>query len=102
MTAAKIRFNFDSARARANELDEIADMLRRKCLKGMQDAQEELAAAWKGENANRFLQKSERLELEIQKSAAKLHSVSEAIRQNARIIYDAEMQARRIAEENEN
>lgn len=99
-TEAQIHFNFANARARANELDEAADALQRKCVKGMESVHEDLSGGWRGDSANRFTQKMMWLQGDIQQSVMELQQIAGMIRKNAQIIFDAEMEALRIAREN--
>ena len=100
-TKAQIEFDFEQARRRAAELEEIAAELSRISRRDMENAKTELAGAWKGESAHSFQTKAGILQKEIKSTAGELNSVAAAIREIAQRIYEAEMEALCIAIERE-
>ena len=96
---SEIRFNFRQALAQASELDGVADRLERLADKTMEGSMQTLSGAWKGQNATAFLRKEDTLKKEIRKTPTEIHNVADDIRRIAKRIYDAEMEALRIATE---
>ncbi|MDO4329650.1 MAG: WXG100 family type VII secretion target [Lachnospiraceae bacterium] len=98
-TRSEIRFNFRQALSQADELDDVADRLERLSGKTMESSMQNLAAAWKGQNATAFLKKEDILKGDIKKTASQIHDIADDIRRIARRVYEAEMEALRIASE---
>lgn len=96
---SEIRFNFRQALNQADRLDNLADRLDRLSGKTMESSMQTLSAAWKGENATAFLRKEDILKKEIRTTAGSIHDIADDIRRIARRVYDAEMEALRIANE---
>lgn len=97
-TRTRIEMDFKQAMAQADEVDEIADRLSDISGGQLGDALQNLAAAWRGENAVSYLGKGARLQDKISASSGELHETAASIRRAARRIYNAEMEALRIAE----
>lgn len=85
----------------ANRLDEIARSVS-KASSGMGNALHSVQSGWTGENAALYIGKGGRLQGNIESSANSLRSIASTIRSVAQSIYDAEMEALRIAEERDN
>ncbi|MDO5348963.1 MAG: WXG100 family type VII secretion target [Lachnospiraceae bacterium] len=98
-TRSEIRFNFRQALSQADELDGVADRLERLSGKTMESSMQKLAAAWKGQNAAAFLKKEDILKGDMKKTASQIHDIADDIRRIARRVYEAEMEALRIASE---
>lgn len=96
---SEIQFNFQQALKRAEELEEIAEELKRLADRELEDSFDSLSAAWKGEAASAYLRKGSRLKEKILRSAKDLKSTAAVIRRTAKRIYDAEMYAYRLAKE---
>lgn len=98
LTKAVIRFNFRRAMQQADELDEIANSLSRMAKADFESTMQNISVNWKGENADRYLEKGDRLQGKMCSSANSLHGIAADIRRVARSIYNAEMRALAIAE----
>jgi len=94
----RIKIDFALARRRADEIDEIADDLAKIAKKDMENSMRGLMGCWRGDSANQYLAKSDRLQGEINKTANELRSIASNVRATARRIYEAEMEALRIAQ----
>lgn len=101
-TSAQIQFDFAQARRRAEELEEIAAELNRLARNDMEAVMGEVSAAWRGDSASLYLSKADRLQQEITGSSRDLNSIAASIRTIARRMYEAEMEALRIATQREN
>lgn len=98
-TKAQIEFDFEQARRRAAELEEIAADLSQLSKRDMENTRAELSGAWKGESAQLFQTKAGKLQEDIQDTAKELNTIAATIREIAQRIYEAEMEALRIATE---
>ena len=99
LTRSVIMFNFRRAQQQAEELDEIADSLSRMAKNDFENTMQNVAAAWKGENASKYLIKGDKLQGNMCSTAQSLRGIAADIRKVARRIYEAEMAALAIAEE---
>ena len=96
---SEIRFNFRQALSQADDLDDLADRLVKLYGTTMENSMQLLAQAWKGENATAFLNKETILKGDIRKTASEIRDIASDIRSIARRVYNAEMEAWRIANE---
>lgn len=94
-----IEMNFRKAKEQAAQLEELAARLDNLAQKDIQETMQNLSGAWKGDSAEDYIQKGNRLEENIVATAAKLKQIAAAIRSTARRTYEAEMRAREIARE---
>ncbi len=97
-TRTEIRMNFKQTLQQADMLDRVGDKLDRLADRTLEDSMQMLAVAWKGENASAFLNKENRLKGNIKETGGAIHEIAEDIRRIARRVYEAEMEALRIAE----
>ncbi|WP_349943930.1 WXG100 family type VII secretion target [Lacrimispora sp. BS-2] len=97
-----IEFDFRLAKQKANELDEIAENLQNLSNNKFNNTMQNLSAGWKGESASLYLNKGQILQEDIIKTSKNLREVASTIRAVAKRIYEAEMEALRIAEERDN
>ena len=97
----QIQMNFSQAERKAAELDGIAGDLSRLSGTDLHNTLNSLGNNWKGENAGLYIGKGFQLMENMEKTAASLRQTAETIRSVARNIYNAEMEALRIAEERE-
>lgn len=95
---ASIEFNFRKAVSQADRLDQTADRLNRLANNQFGNTLQGLAASWKGENASMYLDKGDRLQGQMDGTAKELHRIASDIRRIAKRMYDAEMEALRIAQ----
>jgi len=99
MSSGQIRFDFEQANRQAQKLDDVADRLEELANKKVENARQELPNYWQGSSAKAFQGKQGELKDAILKSARDLHGEANRIRRIAQIIYEAEMEAWRIANE---
>lgn len=97
-TRGQIVFDFNNAQSQARRLDDLASELERRVVHGLADSVQELSSAWKGSSASAYLQKEERLQNNISKTASNLRDIASEIRIVAKRVYDAEMYAIYIAQ----
>lgn len=98
-TDSEIRFDYNKAIRRAEELEEAARNLRQLSDRELEDSLQSLANAWRGEAANAYIRKGNQLQEKILANARKLTDTAKTIRSTAKRTYDAEMWAYRIAQE---
>lgn len=97
-TRASIIFNFNKAKKQADELDAIANKMKKLSGGDFADTMQNISSNWKGENASAFLQKGAFVQEDMLSTANSLHGVASEIRSIARRIYTAEMKAIELAE----
>ena len=85
-----IEMNFRQAKQQAAQLEELAARLENLAKQDLQETMQELSGVWKGENAEAYMRKGNRLEENIAATAAKLKQIA---------TYETEMRAREIAAE---
>ena len=95
----EIRINYTNALNQAKALDNIAARLRDAANRDFQDAMSAIGAAWKSDSAPDYLKKGQKVREDMCKTAKNLGDIAEAIRKIAQRIYNAEMEAWRIAHE---
>lgn len=93
-----IQFNYRRAISQANQLDDLADELKRLATRNVDSALDNVAASWKGDTSNMFLQKGNKAKEDLIKSARQLSNTAAAIRRAAENVRRAELEAKRIAE----
>lgn len=98
-TYASITFDFNQAKAEATKLEHIAAQMKKMADRNMQNALNQLANGWKGESATLYIRKCETVRSNIIAEANDLIKIASSIRSVAQRIYNAEMEAKRLAEE---
>lgn len=101
-TRAQINMNYREAMQQARDLDTLAGRIRSTANQKVEESMQLLSSGWKGNNATEFLRKYSELKSQILESAEELRSIADDIRTAARIIYNAEMEALRIAQSKSN
>ena len=96
---AEIRFHFQQALNQADKLESIADNLEGRAGNKLSSSISDLSGAWRGSNAKQFLRKEDALADDIRRSANQLRDIAGDIKRIAKIVYNAEMEALRIANE---
>lgn len=96
-SGSQIVLDYNNACRQAAKLEQAAASVRKESRR-FQGCRSNVAAAWKGENAERFTGKMGMVTEDLEKIAKSLDKAAEVIRTNARLIYEAEMEAKRIAE----
>lgn len=96
-----IEFDFKKAKEQAKKLDEVAERLNRLSNQSFGGTMQQLSSVWKGENATLYLNKGDRLQEKMNATAGELQNIASDIRAVARRMYEAEMNALRIAQERE-
>lgn len=98
-TYSSIKFDFARAKQEAARLESVADEMKRIANSEMEDTFSQLSSGWKGDSASLYLSKGSKVKHDILNTANDLYAVAESIRRTAQKIYNAEMEAKRIAEE---
>lgn len=97
----QIQMDFTRATQKAKELDDIADNLSKLADTDLQNTLDGLNNDWKGDNAGEYIKKGFALKENMDKTVKDIRETAGTIRTVAKNIYDAEMEALRIAEERE-
>lgn len=97
----QIQMDFTKATQKAKELDDIADNLSKLADTDLQNTLDGLNNDWKGDNAGEYIKKGFALKENMDKTVKDIRETAGTIRTVAKNIYDAEMEALRIAEERE-
>ncbi len=94
----QISMDFQKAKNQANRLDDAARSIRRESNR-FTNCRNDVASAWTGDNASKFTNKMGMVSEDLNKIASNLEKTADVIRKNAKTIYDAEMEAKRIADQ---
>ena len=97
-TSAQIKMNYREAMQQARDLDTLAGKIRTTANQKVEQSMQLLSSGWKGNTASDFLRKYSELKRQILASADELNSIADDIRRTAQIVYNAEMEALRIAQ----
>ncbi len=98
-TRAQIQMNFQSAMARAAELDELSLKIK-KIWNDARELNDRTAVIWQGSGVKEFSLKTGIISVAASTMFSDIGYFADAIRKDARIIYDAEMRALTIARNN--
>lgn len=93
----QIHMDLVKAREQATKLEEAAKSVRNES-KRFETCRNEVRQAWEGDNATKFTGKMGLVSEDLNKIASQLEKTADVIRKNAKKIYDAEMEAKRLAE----
>lgn len=96
-----IKVDFIKAKRQAEEFEKIADQLRAIANGEIDGAMSGVSSGWKGDSADLFLKKGNKLKEDVIKTANQLDAAARTLRQNAQSIYNAEMRALEIAKKRE-
>lgn len=98
MVKMTIELDFAASIKQAEEIERIADDLKNLADNKMSDTVSEMQSCWKGDSAQAFFAKSSIVQGNLEETAEKLMEIAQSIRSAAKKMYDAEMEALRIAE----
>ena len=101
LSEATINFNYQRAIGQAKELEDIASNLSRLSTYDFEIAMNSISRNWKGENADKYLRKGDKLQSDMANTASSLRSVASEIRRIAQNIYDTEMYNLALARQRE-
>lgn len=99
MTEYEITFNYQKAMNQAAELKAIAASLKKVGETQLGECLGKISKNWLGSNAEEFVSKGKKMETKIGKSSKSIVLTAEAMETMAKNIYNAEMEALRIAQE---
>ena len=97
-TRASIEIDFQRAKVQAAKLERIASQMNTLANQTLGGTLQNLSVGWKGENANLYIAKGNKLQEKINVTAGDLRGVASDIRKVAERIYRAEMEALSLAE----
>ena len=93
----RIALDYNRAKKQAASLEEAAANIRRESNR-VRSCKADVAHSWQGDNASRFTGKMSLAAEDLDKIARQLERAAGVVRKNARNIYDAEMEAKRLAD----
>jgi len=98
MTKSQLYMDFTAAKAKASQLEEQASRLEKSVNSEYSNGVNTARGAWKGESADAFRRKADKVAAQTKQAAANMRKIATAIRQAAQTVYNAEMRALEIAE----
>lgn len=99
MSIYTIKMDFRKAMEKARDLDNVSNNLKKLANQQYSGSLNRLSREWTGENSESFIKKGDALREQMTGTAEDIHRAAEVIREIAREIYEAEMEAWRIAHE---
>ena len=97
---SEINFHYERAVTQAERLEEASARLERAADRSLENLLDETYRTWRSEAANQYLKKGQKVEEGLQSAAENLRKTAKNIRAVAERIRAAELEARRIANEN--
>lgn len=95
---ARIEMDFGKAQKQANNLERIANDMKRLSNVEISETLQKISNSWQGENAELYVRKGSILQDQILDTRKKVLRVANKIQRSAKNIYNAEMEAIKIAE----
>ncbi|WP_432627714.1 hypothetical protein [Brotaphodocola sp.] len=86
-----IELDFQNAKSKSRELNEIASQLKKISNVELKDDITMISSAWKGDNASIFCRKLDKLDTKLEKEVKKMERSAESINRIAKWMYDAEL-----------
>lgn len=99
MSLAEINFNYRKALKQASQLEDIARKVKNTSQNELQGILNQVNSAWQSDSAPDYLKKGRKVQTDIATISGNLRSIATTIRTVAQIIYEAELEAWRIAHE---
>ncbi|MBO5303961.1 MAG: WXG100 family type VII secretion target [Lachnospiraceae bacterium] len=94
----EINMDFNNAKNQAANLEAVAKNIENMINNDFEPCMRGISANWKGDNAENYVKKGNRLKADIEKTAKNLRKAASTIRTIAKNIYDAEKAAYEIAQ----
>ena len=98
LSEGQIELNFQKAIRQASKLEQIAAEIERAVSADIAQSMQMLGSGWRGQSADAFLAKEEKALANMRNMSSTLSGLASGIRQSARAIYQAEMEAIRLAQ----
>ena len=98
-TRYEITMDYNRVMSMTSELESLGESFRRVAADQSRDAIRNLGGSWQGENYSAFMRKAETALDDANEIAEFICNMARQIRSNARYVYNAEMEAVRLAEE---
>lgn len=96
---SEIYFNYRLAIEQAKQLDSIASNLTKAADNTLQDVLHDVHNAWKSDSSQQYIKKGEKIGEDTHSTVVNLRSIADTIRTIAERTKQAELEARRIANE---
>lgn len=101
LSEGQIYFNFSQANAKADELDRAAKKLEKEAIQEMDSIISAVNHNWTGDNATAYIAKCKTEMTKLQQVAQNIRTTASTIREIAERLKAAELEALRIAREEE-
>ena len=92
-----IYMDYQKTMSQAEELYQLAAKIKNIKNKDLAGVWSGVSAAWKGENANKYLQKGKKVEKTILSTSSELERTASSLKTIAKRTYKAEMEALQLA-----
>ena len=92
----QISMNYNRVISLTAELDRLADELSKELNENTNNNLSLLRSGWEGDNSNEFMQKVAEMQDDSQDTVSSIKKITAGIRSNAKMVYDAEMEAIRL------
>lgn len=92
-----IKMDFKNAMNQADKLEDAARDIEKTAKTDLAECMKRIGKSWKGESANAYRQKGQKVAEKLIAIAKKLHKTAETIREIAENTYRAEMKALELA-----
>lgn len=96
---SEIYFNYNKAVEQANQLDDIAKRLNNAASQDVEKLLNDINTAWKSDSTAAYIKKGQKVEADMRTTVNNIKNIAGTIRTIAKRIFDAEMEAWRIANE---
>lgn len=93
----KIDIDFEMMMMQANTLERIAEQMETLGSKSFETTLQSIAASWKGDNANLYLEKGEILKNNTITTAQNLRDIAQSLKARTKFLYSREKAAIEIA-----
>lgn len=95
-TDHQISMEYNRVLTLTDELDRLADKLSKEVNENTNSNLGALFAGWKGDNASEFMKLISQMQANSKSTASAIRKIADGIRSNAKMVYNAEMEALRL------
>lgn len=98
-TAYQVKITFDKTKDQVTNIESIAEKVNKK-KQQLEDEIIRVSSSWKGSNANMYVDRMRRMEIELSEIQRDLKKIAIVVREIAENSYNADMQAVMIEQQN--
>lgn len=92
----QISMNYNRVISLTAELDRLAEELSKEINENTNNNISQLLSCWEGDNSSEFVRRVSEMQENSQGTVASIKKITAGIRSNAKMVYDAEMEAIRL------